>query len=68
MIRKFETLEYIKDNFTIDSTSYDLISEIIDYFLWDTNAFIKILNNSRIDITIEEMQENNLLNKKKVRC
>lgn len=63
MIRKFETLEYIKDNFTIDSTSYDLISEIIDYFLWDTNAFIKILNNSRIDITIEEMQENNLLNK-----
>ena len=63
MIRKFETLEYIKDNFTIDNTSYDLISEIIDYFLWDVNAFIKILNNSRIDITIEEMQENNLLNK-----
>lgn len=63
MIRKFETLEYIKDNFTIDNTSYDLISEIIDYFLWDVNTFIKILNNSRIDITIEEMKENNLLNK-----
>ena len=63
MIRKYETLEYIKDNFTIDSISYDLISEIIDYFLWDTDKFIEILNNSRIDITIEEMQENNLLNK-----
>ena len=63
MIRKYETLEYIKDNFTIDSTSYDLISEIIDYFLYDTDRFIEILNNSRIDITIEEMKENNLLNK-----
>lgn len=63
MIRKYETLEYIKDNFTIDSISYDLISEIIDYFLWDTDKFIEILNNSRIDITIEEMQENGLLNK-----
>lgn len=63
MIRKYEMLEYIKDNFTIDSISYDLISEIIDYFLWDVDKFIEILNNSRIDITIEEMQENGLLNK-----
>ena len=63
MIKKFETLEYIKDNFNIDSTSYDLISEIIDCFLWDIDKFIEILNNSRIDITIEEMKENNLLNK-----
>ncbi len=62
MIRKFETLAYIKNNFTIDSTSYDLISEIIDYFLWDIDNFVKILNNSRIDITIEEMKENKLLN------
>lgn len=63
MIKKFETLEYIQDNFTIDNTSYDLISEIIDCFLWDIDKFIEILNNSRIDITIEEMKENNLLNK-----
>lgn len=61
MIKKSETLDYIQKEFNIDVISYNLISEIIDYFMYDITNFITILNNSRIDITIDEMENNNLI-------
>lgn len=61
MINKSKMLDYIESNFNIDIVAYSLISEIIDMFYNDIEKIIEILNNCRIDITIEELKENNII-------
>lgn len=64
MIKKNELITYIKTNFNIDTTSYCLICEIISRFSDvenGINIIIEILNNSRIDLTLEELKENNII-------
>lgn len=65
MNEKNKILEYIIDNFYVDRVSINLIGSIYDY-LFDTTEnymkdFIKILNEDNIDITIEELKENNII-------
>lgn len=57
-MNKSKMLDYIKSNFNIDMVAYNLISEIIDLFSID--KVIEILNNCRIDITMEELKENGI--------
>lgn len=59
MVNKSKMLDYIESNFNIDMVAYSLISEILD--LCEIEKVIEILNNCRIDITKEEMIENDLL-------
>jgi hypothetical protein len=54
-------LDYIESNFNIDMVAYSLISEIIDMFYNDIEKVIEILNNCRIDLTIKELKENNII-------
>lgn len=61
MINKSKMLDYIESNFNIDMVAYSLISEIIDIFYNDIEKIIEILNNCRIDLTIEELKENNII-------
>ena len=55
---KYKVLDYIKDNFNIDMVAYELISYIYDMNWMNLDKFVEILNNARIDITLEEL--NNL--------
>ena len=61
MINKSKMLDYIESNFNIDMVAYSLISEIIDIFYNNIEKIIEILNNCRIDLTIEELKENNII-------
>ena len=61
MIDKSKMLDYIESNFNIDMVAYSLISEIIDMFYNDIEKVIEILNNCRIDLTIKELKENNII-------
>jgi len=61
MINKSKMLDYIESNFNIDIVAYSLISEIIDMFYNDIEKVIEILNNCRIDLTIKELKENNII-------
>lgn len=64
MIKKNELITYIKTNFNIDTTSYYLICEIISKFSDienGLNIIIEILNNSGIDLTLEELKENKII-------
>lgn len=61
MINKIKMLDYIESNFNIDMVAYSLISEIIDMFYNDIEKVIEILNNCRIDLTIKELKENNII-------
>jgi hypothetical protein len=61
MINKSKMLDYIESNFNIDMVAYSLISEIIDMFYNDIEKVIEILNNCRIDLTIKELKENNII-------
>lgn len=61
MINKSKMLDYIESNFNIDMVAYSLISEIIDMFYNDIEKIIEILNNCRIDLTIKELKENNII-------
>lgn len=69
---KQKILDYLFDNFNIDGMSYDLISELYDTILELSisesdsllqsqlmfyNLFIEKLNNCRIDITLQELEE-----------
>lgn len=65
MNKEHEILEYIHSNFNVDRISMLLMGNIFDY-LYDTTEdyledFIKIVNDSGIDITIEELKENNVI-------
>lgn len=61
MINKSKMLDYIESNFNIDMVAYSLISEIIEIFYNDIEKIVEILNNCRIDITKEELKENNII-------
>ena len=61
IIYKSKLLGYIENNFNIDIVSYNLINEIIDLFVNDIDKIIEILNNSRIDITKEELYKNGII-------
>jgi hypothetical protein len=58
-------LEYIIDNFNINKTSMLLISNILDYLYNNSftylDDFIEILDCTGIDLTIEELKENNII-------
>jgi len=58
-MNKSKMLDYIESNFNIDMVAYSLINEIIDLFSID--KVIEILNNCRIDITMEELKENGII-------
>ena len=58
-MNKSKMLDYIESNFNIDMVAYSLISEIIDLFSVD--KVIEILNNCRIDITLEELKKNGII-------
>lgn len=58
---KSKMLDFIESNFNIDMVAYSLISELIDIFYYEIDRLIEILNNCRIDITIEELKENNII-------
>ena len=57
-MNKSKLLDYIESNFNIDMVAYSLISEIIELF--EIEKVIEILNNCRIDITMEELKENGI--------
>ena len=57
-MNKSKLLDYIESNFNIDMVAYSLISEIIE--LKKKEKVIEILNNCRIDITMEELKENGI--------
>lgn len=60
MIDKNKFLDYIVNNFTIDKTAYDLIGELYEIYKYKTNKLLETLNNCNIDITLEEIEKNNL--------
>ena len=57
-MNKSKMLDYIESNFNIDMVAYSLISEILELF--EIEKVIEILNNCRIDITMEELKENGI--------
>lgn len=65
MTEQTKILEYIRENFNVDRTSMLLMSNIYDYLFDNTmnylEDFIEIVNYSGIDITIEELKENNII-------
>lgn len=58
-------LEYIRENFNVDRISMLLMGNIYNYLYDNTenylDDFINIVNDSGIDITIEELKENNII-------
>ena len=66
MIDKEKLMNYIQNNFNIDTVSYMLIDNIIDIFKNNIDKIIEILNNCRIDITKKELKENKIMNNKEV--
>lgn len=65
MTEQTKILEYIRENFNVDRTSMLLMSNIYDYLYSNTmnclEDFIEIVNDSGIDITMEELKENNII-------
>lgn len=65
MEEQAKILEYIRENFNVDRISMLLMGNIYDYLYDNTENyledFIKIVNDSGIDITIEELKENNII-------
>ena len=65
MEEQAKILEYIRKNFNVDRTSMLLMGNIYDYLFDNTmnylEDFIEIVNYSGIDITIEELKENNII-------
>lgn len=61
IIYKSKMLGYIESYFNIDIVAYNLINELIDLFINDIDKLIEILNNSRIDLTKEELLENGII-------
>lgn len=65
MKEQAKILEYIREKFNIDRISMLLMGSIYDYLFDNTinylEDFIKIVNDSCIDITIEELKENNII-------
>jgi hypothetical protein len=65
MEEQTKILEYIRENFNVDRISMLLMSNIYDYLFDNTmnylEDFIEIVNYSGIDITIEELKENNII-------
>lgn len=65
MVEQEKILEYIRENFNVDKISMLLMGNIYDYLYDNTmnylEDFINIVNDSGIDITIEELKENNII-------
>lgn len=65
MVEQEKILEYIRENFNVDRISMLLMGNIYDYLYDNTmnclEDFINIVNDSGIDITIEELKENNII-------
>ena len=64
MINKKKLMDYLEENFTIDPVAYGLIYDLCDTYKDDVNSFINILNNNRIDITLNELKDNNIYKSK----
>lgn len=56
-MKKYNILEYIKSNFNIDMVAYELIGYIYDLNWMNLDIFVKILNDARIDITLDEIKD-----------
>lgn len=65
MTEQEKLLTYIRENFNVDRTSMSLMSNLYDYLYTNTMCyledFIEIVNDSGIDITMEELEENNII-------
>lgn len=63
-IEKRKIIDYIYNNFNIDTTALRLIEALCDFVIYkqiSVDDFCKILNNAFIDITSQELKENNLI-------
>ena len=62
--KKAKIIDYIYNNFNIDITALRLIEATFDFIIYkklSIKDFIEILNGAFIDITLEELKENNLI-------
>ena len=62
--KKTKVIDYIYNNFNIDATALRLIEATFDFVIYKKiciEDFCEILNGAFIDITPEELKENNLI-------